>query len=249
MTATDAPPPAPVRPWGYLSTFGWVVVAHLIGTAAGFAAVYAWKPDSINALSDFEAILKDGWFFVLSTLAAAPVMIAILFGAVRLRRWTLRDYLALNWPNQREVVIALVALAIFLPALDGVAWLAGQPIVTPFQTEIYLSAQRAGTLPLLWIALVVAAPVWEEIAFRGFIFRSWVRSPQSALPGILAVSALFALLHLQYNWFGMLQVFAVGLLLGWSRWRSGSTYMTIVMHAIVNFYSTVQTVVKLHWLS
>ena len=250
MTEIDASQsPPPPRPWGYFSTLGWVVLAHVNGTIAGFAAVYAWKPDTLDIMSDFDAILKDGWFFSLSTLVAAPVMITILVWAARLRRWPVRDYLALHWPSRREVVIALIALAVFLPALDAAAYLAGQPIVTPFQIDIYVSAQRSGTLILLWLALVVAAPVWEEIAFRGFIYRGWIRSAQNALPAILILSGFFAILHLQYNWFGILQVFCVGLLLAWSRWRSGSTYMTMVMHAIINFYSTVQTVVVLKWLS
>jgi membrane protease YdiL (CAAX protease family) len=146
-------------------------------------------------------------------------------------------------------MIALLALVVFLPALDAAAWLAGQQVVTDFQKDIYVAARRAGTLLLLWVALVVAAPLWEEIAFRGFIYRGWVRSSRSVIPGIILISAFFAILHLQYNWFGILQVFCVGLLLGWARWRSGSTYLAMLMHAIINFYSTVQTVVVLNWLS
>ena len=249
MTEIDSPLPAAPRPWGYFSTLAWVVFAHVIGTIAGFAAVYAWNPAALDVISDFNAVLKDAWFFSLSTLVAAPVMVAVLVWAARLRRWPVRDYLALTWPSRREVLVGLAALAVVLPALDAAALVSGQPVVTPFQIDIYVNAQQSRTLLLLWLALVVAAPVWEEIAFRGFIFRGWVRSPQSAIPAILMISAFFAILHLQYNWFGILQVFVLGLLFGWSRWRSGSTFMTIVMHAITNFYSTVQTVVVLKWLS
>ena len=39
----------------------------------------------------------------------------------------------------------------------------------------------------------------------------------------------------EYNWFGLLQVFIIGLLLSWIRWRSGSTLLTMVLHAIANF--------------
>jgi len=254
MTHIDSPHPAlqpkpAPRPWGYVSTLGWVVLAHVIGSIAGFAAVYARDPNALDSIADMNALLKDGWLFSLSTLVAAPVMIAILIWAVWLRHWAVRDYLALVWPNRRELVIALMSLALFMPALDTIAWLAGQQVVTDFQKEIYLGAEKSGTLVLLWLALVVSAPLWEEIAFRGFIYRGWVRSPRHAIPAIVLLSAFFAILHLQYNWFGILQVFTIGLLLGWSRWRSGSTYLTMVMHAIINFYSTVQTVVVLKWLS
>lgn len=250
IATPEAPASPPSRPpWDYFSTLGWVVLAHVIGSIAGVAAVFAWNPASLGTLADFGESLKDGWLFSLSTIVAAPVMVVILFAVVRLRRWTLRDYFAFTWPERRQIVIALAALAVTLPALDAVAWLSGQQVVTDFQKDLYESAQRSRTLVLLWIALVAAAPLWEEIAFRGFIYRGWVRSERHAMPGILIISAFFAILHLQYNWFGMLQVFALGLLFGWARWYGRSTYLTIAMHAATNFYSTMQTVAVLKWMS
>ena len=46
--------------------------------------------------------------------------------------------------------------------------------------------------------------------------------------GILIVTLLFTIIHIQYNWFGLLQVFMIGLLLTWTRWRSGSTLLPMV---------------------
>ena len=129
------------------------------------------------------------------------------------------------------------------------AYLTGQPIIPPFIIDIYRNAQSTGSLPLLWLAIVVAAPIAEEIIFRGFIFRGWVRSPRYAILGILVVAAVFAIIHIQYNWFGVLQVFLIGLTLTWVRWRSGSTLLPMVLHVMANFYAMMQTVVFIHWLS
>jgi membrane protease YdiL (CAAX protease family) len=85
--------------------------------------------------------------------------------------------------------------------------------------------------------------------FRGFLFRGWVRTATSAVPGIVAVAAVFAIIHVQYNWFGILQVFILGLLFTWIRWRSGSMLLPMLMHAITNFYSMLQTVAVMRWLS
>ena len=42
------------------------------------------------------------------------------------------------------------------------------------------------------------------------------------VPGtILLAAGLWAAIHLQYDWFGIAQVFCLGLLFGWVRWRSG----------------------------
>ena len=47
----------------------------------------------------------------------------------------------------------------------------------------------------------------------------------------------------------MLQVFVFGLLLGWMRWRSGSTLLTMLLHGLINLEATFETVVKVSVLS
>jgi hypothetical protein len=51
-------------------------------------------------------------------------------------------------------------------------------------------------------------------------------------------------MHVQYDWYGITQVFFIGMVLGWIRWRSGSTLLTIVLHILVNLESTIETLVK-----
>ena len=53
----------------------------------------------------------------------------------------------------------------------------------------------------------------------------------------------------QYDWFGIVQVFLIGLILAWARWRSGSVLLTIAMHALTNLWATLETMVKVDWLS
>ncbi len=63
------------------------------------------------------------------------------------------------------------------------------------------------------------------------------------------ISALLAVIHVQYDWFGILQVFLTGLLFGWVRWRSGSTRSRFVLHGLMNAWATVETIIKLDWLT
>jgi membrane protease YdiL (CAAX protease family) len=67
--------------------------------------------------------------------------------------------------------------------------------------------------------------------FRGFLYRGWARSPRAVLPAVVITSTLWAAGHVQYDWFVIPQIFLSGLLLGWVRWRSGSTMLTFAMHA------------------
>ena len=118
----------------------------------------------------------------------------------------------------------------------------------PFQVEAYQSAKDAGWLVWLLLAIVVVAPVGEEIVFRGFLFRGLVR-PGYELLAIVVISLAWALLHIQYDWLGMAQIFASALLLGWFRWASGSTMLTIVMHVLINFEAMIETAIKVEWLT
>jgi uncharacterized protein len=132
-------------------------------------------------------------------------------------------------------VVAFVALA------DFVSWAAGRNVITSFQNDIYTTAAAQGWLALLWFAVIVVTPIGEESIFRGFLFRGWYREPQDAWTAIALTSVLFALLHVQYDWFVIAQVFGFGLLLGWMRWVSGSTLLTMLLHALINLEGMIET--------
>jgi hypothetical protein len=119
--------------------------------------------------------------------------------------------------------------------------------VTPFQLQSYTSAVAEGWLPAMLFAAIIVAPAGEEIMFRGFLFRGWARSERSTWPAIVAISVCWAVLHLQYDWTGILQIFVIGLFLGWTRWRSGSTLLTFLLHALFNLEGTMETVLQIHF--
>ena len=222
----------------------------MVASIATFGALYLWDPATIPADLDFSALMKDARLRqpVRPSLQIS-IQVAVLIWQHGSPGWAAQEYLALNWPPRQEVVIALVSLVVLLPLLDVMAYLAGQPIIPPFMVDIYRNAKATGALPLLWLAVVVAAPVAEEIVFRGFIFRGWVRPSQRPMVGILLVTTFFAVIHIQYNWFGILQVFLIGFLLTWTRWRSGSTLLSMLLHFITNFYAMLQVIIYIDWMS
>jgi hypothetical protein len=44
----------------------------------------------------------------------------------------------------------------------------------------------------------------------------------------------------QYQWFFVGEIFVLGLVFGWLRWRSGSTILTTLLHAAVNGMALVE---------
>jgi hypothetical protein len=246
---TDVAPEtaAPRAPWGLWATLGWVILAFVLSSIAGLIVVLIWRPDAI--MSSGADMLKDGPLISITTIASATVQVGMLALAAKLAHWPAGEYLGLVRPATRPALIAIAVFIVFLLGYDALTYLIGRDIVTPFQVDTYRTARDGGTLPLLWLTFVLVAPIAEEIMFRGFLFRGWARSERSAIPAIVVISLLFAAIHVQYDWFGILQVFFIGLLLAVARWRTGSTLVTILMHVLANLWATVESMIKVEWLS
>jgi uncharacterized protein len=234
------------RPWGYFATGGWLVLAVVISMIF-FIVVLNWL--------DPEASLKPGVadndrrLLSYATTVLTPVQLAVLALAARLRHWRTTDYFGLMRPSNREIATALASVIVLSTAEATVIYFTDWR--TEYNTNLYVSARAAGALPVLWliIELVLFVPIAEEITFRGFLYRGWVRTPRTVVPGILVISALFAVTHIQYDWFGIIIVFCRGLVYGWVRWWSGSTLLVILMHAVTNLLVMIKTVADAEWLS
>ena len=243
MTIAESIPSQPPRPWGYLSTTGWALLAALASTVTGATALALLFADlaTVDVMRDAHLV---GWL----SMAALMGELFVLYGAARLAGWRARDYLGLVMPTRREAQLGFAAVAAMVIVLDATTWLLGRDVVTPFQVEIYRNARETGSwLPLL-IAVVVGAPLAEEIMFRGFLFRGWAQTHREVVPAIVVISALWAVMHTQYDWFGIGQIFVIGLVLGWIRWTSGSTLLVILLHGMVNAWATLQTIVVMEYL-
>ena len=232
-----------MKTWGIGWTLFFAVVAFLLGLFAGVDAMRA-----ATGGADLPRIGYDGAAVAVSLLVGNPIQVVTLAFAARATGEDLFAYLGLDVPRRRDVIVAVAALAVLIFAGDVLTLALGRDLVPAFQLDLHRSALADGALVTLWIALIVAAPVGEEVLFRGFLFRGFVHEPREALPGILAISLIWALLHHQYDWFGTGMVFAIGVFLGYVRLWSGSTTLVILLHMLLNLESVVETVVALGWV-
>ncbi len=72
------------------------------------------------------------------------------------------------------------------------------------------------------IVLGLSAGIGEEITMRGAL-QPWL--------GVVGTSLVFASLHVQYSWYGMVVIFLLGMLLGTIRNRSNTT-VAMAVHAL-----------------
>jgi membrane protease YdiL (CAAX protease family) len=235
-----------IKPLGRGATFALAVFALLAGQLAALLALTWWYGQSLLHLPDFSG---DGAAIALVIAVSTPVEVGLLVLFARRAGASAADYLGLIWPRRGEVVFGVAAMVVMIVAGNALSWLLGRSLVTPFQIDIYKTASAGGWLLWLWLAIVVLTPVGEEILFRGFLFRGWLHSPRDAFAVIVIISLLWALIHVQYDWYTIGQIFIFGLLLGWMRWATGSTLLTILLHALINSEGMIETFVDLKWLT
>jgi len=234
---------ATTQPWGRAATFFLGIAALLAGQIIALMAMTWWYGVGIAQLPDFGG---DGPAVSIIIFTSNPIELLLLVLFAHMRSNSAADYLGLVWPRRSELMVGVAAVVALIVVGDALSWLVGHNIVTPFQSDIYSTAAAAGWLPLLYLAVVVVTPIGEESLFRGFLFRSWLRSPRQAWAVIAITAALWALIHVQYDWYVIAQVFVSGLLLGWLRWATGSTILTMILHGLINFEGMLESILAVH---
>lgn len=94
-----------------------------------------------------------------------------------------------------------------------------------------------GALRPVWLVfflLVVLAPLSEELLFRGFLFGGLQGSVLGPFGAVVASSAVWAVIHMQYDWTVVGLIFIYGLVFGIVRWKSRSLWPPILAHGAVN---------------
>jgi hypothetical protein len=190
---------------------------------------------------------NNGSILAVGILAGAPVVVGCCWLCARLRRsMAPDDYLAIKPLPFREAWRWCIRLLVLALASDALSALLGRPIVPEAMLQAY---QTADNLPLLWLAVIVAAPLSEEVFFRGFLFKGFAHSRLGWVGATVLISLLWAAVHAQYDWYGRATIFVSGGLLGWARWRTGSLFAPILMHALLNLVGALQVAVQVAYFT
>jgi uncharacterized protein len=80
----------------------------------------------------------------------------------------------------------------------------------------------------------IAAPLSEELLFRGFLFSALARSRIGILGATLVSTTLWTAMHAGYTVVGLIEVFTIGIILSGLLWKTGSLRVAILCHAVYN---------------
>jgi len=222
--------PPPFRTWDFMETIFVSLIAYGVYTfTSGLAlTVMLAMPDGATTLSpaQFQA-------YGVAYIVASPLTIAVLWIAVRMARREFAEYLALNWPSSGELLRALAITVVLLFAESWVGYAVGEKEMT---LNAYADTRQSGGFLIFLIGGCLAAPIVEEFVVRGFRLRGWSQSFLGPVGAIVLTSVVWGLMHTQYDWFGRSCIFVSGLALGHFRWRSNSTWLTVMVHSATNIF-------------
>ena len=243
------PPPVPaadvIAPprWGFWGTCAWGALALVAFYATQLLVLVAlmlwWGADP----ADLSGLTSNAVVVATMTLACLPVTLLVLALAARLAGSSFADYFALYPVGIPTILFALACTLAYGALLDVVTYAMGHPMLSPFVVGLYQTARESGTLWLVLVAVIIAAPITEEFLFRGFLFHGWARSRLGVVGAVVLTSVVWAAMHIQYDWLGVAEICGLGLLFGWLRHRSGSLITTLAMHAVYGLAAMIQVAV------
>ena len=84
----------------------------------------------------------------------------------------------------------------------------------------------------LFLAVVIVAPIGEEIVFRGFLQKFLEEYWKDITRAVLVTSLFFAMIH--FNPFWTIQIYLLGVILGFLAWKTKSVIPSILLHIVNN---------------
>lgn len=178
-------------------------------------------------------------------LLAEAVVIWLVFWILRSRGLNFASIGFGRRPKWRDLGIAFIAYAAFflLIAVLFAALIALVPELKPKLEQPQDVGFQFLASPmdriLAFLALVVLAPIGEEILVRGYMFSA-LRSRWRFLPAAIVTSIVFGAAHLQPEttgalvWGAALATTVLSLVLVYLRERTGALYSGILVHAFNN---------------
>lgn len=197
----------------FFATVGVFVLSALIGSLLSVVLMRTRGLDSLS--SDIT--------FVYYLVQMLPTIAFVMW----LRRRAGRDS-GIHW-GIRRISMPMILWGVVLMLASGVVL---EPLLALFPTEAYDGVTDAiGFGGWAILSTVIAAPILEEILFRGLVFESCAERYGKGV-ALLISSLLFGIVHgipVQ-----IINAFVVGLILGYIYLKTRSLLSVIILHAVNN---------------
>ena len=90
---------------------------------------------------------------------------------------------------------------------------------------------------LLFTAVVVIAPLGEELLFRGFFQQILEKHWKDITRAVLITAVIFSFIHMNPFWFA--QIYILGIILGFLAWKTKSVIPSLILHSLNNLIALI----------
>lgn len=165
----------------------------------------------------------------LNFVMAALSIVLIIFVSKR-KKLSLKDDLGLKVPKLHIILIWLI-LFVALIYLDSYLY----SLFSDSEIDSWKDKYSLSEKIIRGFAIVILAPVAEELIFRGILYWRIRQTPLKNIGAIVIPAILFSLIHVQYSDLIALGIiFIDGLFYGLARHYSKSVLLAILLHSLAN---------------
>jgi uncharacterized protein len=226
---TEEPVPQPQHPWGLADLVVFAVFFGLTVLFLPLTVLRVWHIFNpalrVKDLSPVDQVILQGLMNIVLV-----VFIAFLIKVVHRQSFADTIHWFRNHQFSTGFLVSLGAVLAVTVLIVSSFFPAGEP---PPIERLLSSATAVYVFAVFGIG---AAPLFEEIIFRGFLFKVLFDIGGSGT-AVSITAILFALLHLPQlwgSWAGVVLIFVVGYVLSFVRLRSNSLIPSFIIHTAYN---------------
>lgn len=166
-------------------------------------------------------------------LIGVPVIVYLRFTGLLIRKRLRLNRISLN--TLLSIILISVGFIVIVDELDRIVYiLFGQPdFLQELVDQLQITSIRNGIFIVFTTA--IAAPLVEEMLFRGYLQKVLEESWRDITKAILVTSLFFALVHFNPYW--IIQIYLLGMVLGYLAWRTNSIIPGIILHGLNNGFA------------
>ena len=234
------------RPWGIWATIGFAILISIVfvllqSVVPVVMIVIKKLQDPSFDINKFASSLgSNGLVLGLGIILSGTITSGLVLLLAKIKKGiTLKQYFKLNSIRLNDCLVWLYVMGLFIVVTDCISYLVKGEIVPDVMHKQY---ETAVSLPLFLFAIIVVAPLFEELFFRGFLFEGIRRSKLGNIGAVLITSLFWAGIHLQYDLFLIIILFFTGIMLGIARLKTNSLYTTILLHSAMNIIASCECI-------
>jgi len=199
------------------------------------------EPDTVQN-KDYLQQLASSHLGLISLVSSLVGLFLVVF-FIKINRGStnasVKEYLNLFTPSFKDFSIFLFLSCLLMFFIEFLTSWYPELFETDFAIESY---RHANSLFLLYLGVGVAGPLFEEVLFRGFLFKAVQKSVFGSHGAVLFTAIVFSIIHVQYGlWIILCMLFPMAILLGYARLKSNSLLLPILLHSINNLLTCLIT--------